>query len=166
MDPTADAHPSGQDRCHHADLTTRHGRVASLRALHIVEYALSAPAPRRERTWLHRVKIAVDALADSIDRQIRDDDDSIGLLSEIALSQPTHTQAVLDLRDDQRALSIAVASIREQLDEHPELPIDTAPIRDRLANLAHRYRQHQTREAELIHAALDIDITDSCQENG
>jgi hypothetical protein len=143
-----------------ADATTRRGHAASLHALQVVEYALSAPAPRRERTWLHRLTTAVNALADAIDRQIDDNDNSIGLLSEIALSEPELVDAVIELRDEQRALRVAIASLREQLDERPELPLDTDAIRRRFTELADRYRQHHIREAELIHATLGIDITE------
>lgn len=139
---------------------TRSGQDASLHALHVVEYAIAAPAPRRERTWRHRLKIAVDALAEAIDRQIADNDDSIGLLAELALSEPEHTQAVIGLRDQQRALRVAIASLREQLEEYPELPIDTTHIRQRFAELADQYRQHRTGEIDLIHTALGVDITD------
>ena len=147
------------ERFSHADDTTRSGHDASRHALHLVEYALSAPAPRRERTWRHRLQVAVDALADAIDSQIRNNDDSIGLLAEIALSEPTYIDAVLDIRNEQRTLRIEIASLREQLDDRPELPIDTNNLRNRFAELARQYRQHQTREAELIHTALNIDIT-------
>ena len=140
--------------------TTRSGHDASLHALQVVEFALSAPAPRRERTWLHRVTIAVDALADAIDQQIRANDNSIGLLAEIALSHPEHTDAVVDLENEQRALRVAIASLREQLDDHPELPIDTTGIRERFTEVAHRYRQHHIRETALIHTALGIDFTE------
>ena len=144
-----------------ADATTRASQDASLRALQVVEFAMSAPAPRRERTWLHRITIAIDALTVAIHQQIRDNDNSIGLLAEIALSEPQHLQTVVDLVDEQRAIRVAIASMREQLDEHPELPVDTTAIRDRFQQLAHRYRQHFMREAELIHHALGIDITDT-----
>jgi hypothetical protein len=143
-----------------AGAATRAGHEASLRALQVVEYALSAPAPRRERTWLHRVAIAVDALAAAVARQIEDNDSSLGLLAEIALSEPGHAGSVAALRDEQRALRVAIASLREQLDDHPELPIDTDLIRRRFAELALRYRHHHTREVELIHAALGVDITE------
>lgn len=139
---------------------TRSGHDASLHALQVTEYALSAPAPRRERTWRHRLTIAVNALADAIDQQIANNDDSVGLLAEIALTQPEHLHAVLDLRNEQRALRVAIASVREQLDEHTELPIDTTEIRQRFAHVALQFRQHHTREAELIHTALGIDITE------
>ena len=142
------------------EMSAQRGDAQSLYALQIVEYALSAPAPRRERTWLHRLTIAVNALAVAIDQQIADNDNSIGLLAELALSEPELIDAVVDLRNEQRALRVAIASLREQLDEHPELPIDTTNIRQRFTELAHQYRQHHTREAELIHAALGIDITE------
>jgi len=143
-----------------ADSTTRAGHDRSTHALHVVEYALAAPAPRRERTWLHRLTIAVDALAAAIDQQIADNDNAIGLLSEIALTSPEHLEAVVDLRDEQRALRVQVASVRELLDDHPEIPIAIAAIRRRFTEVAEQYRRHHTREAELIHAALGIDITD------
>ena len=160
MDPADSPDDLRDDGFHHADTTTRSGHEASLHALQIVEYALSAPAPRRERTWRHRLTIAVDALADAIDRQIADNDNSIGLLAEIALCEPELIPAVIDLRNEQRALRVAIASLREQLDEHPELPIDTTNVRQRFTEVARRYREHHTREAELIHAALGIDITE------
>ena len=143
---------------------TRSSHAASLRALHVAEYALSAPAPRRERTWLHRLTIAVDALADAIDRQIADNDNSLGLLGEIALSEPEHIDAIFHLRNEQRALRVATASLREQLDERPELPIEIAGISERFTALAHQFRQHHAREAELIHATLGIDITQPPQQ--
>lgn len=159
MDSSQGRSSTGNGRLLAGDANTRSGHDASLRALHVVESALSAPAPRRERTWQHRLTIAVDVLADALDRQIADNDGSLGLLAEIALSQPEHTDAVIRLRNEQRALRVAIASLREQLDEHPELPLDTTDIRQRLARFAHQYRQHHTREAELIHTALGIDIT-------
>jgi hypothetical protein len=160
MEPTP-SRPQARPRGLEAAATaTRRGRSLSLHALQVVEYALSAPAPRRERTWLHRLKTAVDALAAAVDRQIQDDDDSVGLLSEIALSEPAHLDAVLDLRDEQRALRVAISSALELLEDDAERAIHPTEIRDRLAKVALQYRQHQTREAELIHTALDIDLTE------
>lgn len=160
MDPTPSPRPAHPEGLASADTATRQGRSQSLHALQVVEYALAAPAPRRERTWLHRLKIAVDALADAVDQQIHDDDNSVGLLSEIALSEPAHLDAVLDLRNDQRALRVAISSILELLEDGAESAIDPTDIRDRLAKVAFHYRQHQTREAELIHTTLNIDVTE------
>ena len=160
MDPARSPDTTHDDEIDRAAAATRCGHDAALHALQVVEYALTAPAPRRERTWRHRLTIAVNALADAIDQQIADNDNSIGLLAEIALTQPERLDAIIDLRNEQRALRVAIASVREQLDEHTELPIDTTDIRQRFAYVALQFRQHHTREAELIHTSLGIDITE------
>ena len=146
------------DRVDRAAELARDARQASLHALHVLEYALSAPVPRRERTWLHRVTLAVDALAAALDRQIHAEDESLGLLSEIALCEPRYATQIRRLRQEQIDLAIAVASLREQIEPNPELPIDTADVRDRLATLARRYRQHRAREADLIYEAVGVEL--------
>jgi len=146
------------DRVDRAAELSREARQASLHALHVLEYALSAPAPRRERTWLHRVTVALDALAAALDKQMRAEDESLGLLSEIALCEPKFTAQIHRLRQEQADLAIAVASLREQIEPTPELRIDTADVRDRLATVARRYRQHRARESDLIYEAIGIEL--------
>ena len=146
------------DRVDRAAERARDARQASLHALHVLEFALSAPAPRRERTWLHRVMIALDALADALDRQIHAEDESLGLLSEIALCEPKYSTQIHRLWQEQVDLAIAVASLREQIEPNPELPIDTADVRDRLATIARRYRQHRARESDLIYEAVGLEL--------
>ena len=146
------------DRVDRAAELARDARQASLHALHVLEYALSAPVPRRERTWLHRVTIALEALAVALDRQIHAEDVSLGLLSEIALCEPQYATQIQRLRQEQIDLAIAVASLREQIEPTPELPIDTADVRDRLASLARRYRQHRARESDLIYEAVGLEL--------
>jgi len=160
MDPMTNppAETPDDDRVDRAAELARDAREASLRALHVLEYALSAPAPRRERTWLHRVTVALDALAAALDRQIRADDQSLGLLSEIALCEPQYATQIHRLLQEQVDLAIAVASLREQIEPHPELPIDTADVRDRLATVARRYRQHRARESDLIYEAVGLEL--------
>ena len=149
---------SDDDRVDRAAELARDARQASLHALHVLEYALSAPVPRRERTWLHRVTIALEALAVALDRQIHAEDVSLGLLSEIALCEPQYATQIQRLRQEQIDLAIAVASLREQIEPNPELPIDTADVRDRLASLARRYRQHRARESDLIYEAVGLEL--------
>jgi hypothetical protein len=47
------------DRLAPAASASRLDRDGALRAVHVLEEALAAPAPRRARTWLHRVNNAV-----------------------------------------------------------------------------------------------------------
>ena len=42
---------------------------------------------------------------------------------------------------------------------NPDLPIETKYIRQRFTEVATRFRQHHTRDAELVHTSLGIDIT-------
>lgn len=129
-------------------------RRIALHALHVLEYALTAPAPRRHRTWLHRVTIAVDALHEALKAQLHAADGPIRLLDEIALSDPGYLTRVQRLRQELFDLTIAVASLREQIEPDPVIEINPADIRDRLAILTRQFRQHQAREADLVYDAI------------
>lgn len=134
-----------------ADVRTQ--RRTALHALHVLEYALTAPAPRRHRTWLHRATVAVDALHIALDAQLPTDDDPIRLLDEIALTQPSYLPQIQRLQQELLDLTIAVASLREQIEPDPTIAIDPAHIRDRLSTLTARFRQHQAHEADLVYEA-------------
>jgi hypothetical protein len=127
--------------------------------MHALEYALCAPAPRRHRTWLHRVTVAVDALRAALDAQLHiQDDGSIGLLAELAMSEPDYAARIQRLKQELLDLKVAAASLREQIEPDPAISIDPADIRDRLATIAHRFRQHQAREADLVYEATGIEL--------
>ena len=127
--------------------------------MHVLEHALNAPAPRRHRTWLHRVTIAVDSLRSALDAQLHPHD-SIDLLAELALSEPSYAIRIRRLRQELLDLTVAVASLREQIEPDPAIDIDPADIRDRLATITRRFRQHQAREADLIYEATGIQLDD------
>ena len=130
----------------------------ALHALHVLEYALAAPAPRRHRTWLHRVNVAVDALHTALHAQLPKPEDPIRLLDEIALSHPDYLPRVERLQQELRDLTVAVASIREQIEPDPTREIDPTEIRDRLATLTRRFRDHQAGEADLVYEAIGHEL--------
>lgn len=135
-------------------------RRSALRALHVLEYALEAPAPRRHRTWLHRVTLAVDALHAALHEQLPVDatSESIGLLDEIALSHPGYIPRIRHLQEERRDLDIAVASLREHLELDSTIEIDPDNIRDRLATLTRRFREHRARETDLVYETIGRDV--------
>lgn len=133
-------------------------RRSALHALHVVEYALAAPAPRRHRTWLHRVTVAVDALHAALRAQLPAADGPIRLLDEIALAQPEYLARIERIRQELLDLTIAVAFLREQIEPDPTIEIDPADIRERLGAVAARYRQHQAREADLVYEATGREL--------
>jgi hypothetical protein len=136
----------------------REERRIALHALHVLEYALSAPAPRRHRTWLHRVATAIDALHAALQTQLHTDGLPMGLLDEIALSNPSYLAPIQRLRQDVFDLTIAVASLREQIELDPAIENDPDDVRNRLAALTQQFRQHQAREADLVYDATGLDI--------
>ena len=139
----------------------RSERRIALHALHVLEFALNAPSPRRHRTWLHRVTIAVDALKRALDAQLHvHDDDSVNLFAELALSEPGYAIRIQRLRQELLDLTVAVASLREQIEPDPAIAIDPSDIRDRLATITRRFKQHQAREADLVYEATGIELDD------
>jgi hypothetical protein len=137
-------------------------RRVALHALHVLEYALTAPAPRRHRTWLHRVTIAIDALYVALQTQVHADGLPVGLLDEIALSNPRYLAPIQCLRQKLIDLTIAVASLREQIEPDPVIDINPDDIRDRLAALTREFRQHQAEEADLVYEATGLALDEVC----
>ncbi|HEX6657864.1 MAG TPA: hypothetical protein VF065_07270, partial [Ilumatobacter sp.] len=142
-----------------ADLRAQ--RLGALRALHVVEYALAAPAPRRQRTWLHRVTVAIDALHAALFAQVPTVDNSIRLLDEIALCEPRYLPQIQQLHQELLNLTIAVASLREQVEPDPTIEINPADIRDRLSVVTRQFREHQAREADLVYEATGLELDEA-----
>jgi len=138
--------------------TSKAGRFDTLEALHALEDALAAPAPRRERTWLHRVLSALDVLSDMLDSQTAGDEETSSLLSEIRRDDPRLGPRVDRLRAEQADLRIAITSLRDQLAPDAAVPVDTADIRDRLTSIARRLRAQRARESDLVYEAVNIDL--------
>jgi hypothetical protein len=134
----------------------RNERAIALRALQVVEYALAAPAPRRHRTWLHRVSVAVEALDAAIRAQLPRAEQPVRLLDEIALTHPGHLPRIQALQQALHDLSIATASIRELIEA--DVDLDPGTIRDRLSTLSRQFRAHEASEADLVYEAIGLEL--------
>jgi hypothetical protein len=55
-------------------------------------------------------------------------------------------------------LTIAVASLREQIEPDPTIHIDPTDIRERLGVLTNQFRAHQAREADLVYEAIGREL--------
>jgi hypothetical protein len=148
-----DDHPLQQ-----AAQDSRADRNASLDALHTVEAALAAPAPGRNERWLAEVLIAIDTLLDALNSQAATDSESTSLLSEIAIDQPRFVSRIERLRREHDDLRAALRSLRDQIAPVVGVDVDPADIRDRLASVARRLRQHRAREADLIYEAINLNL--------
>lgn len=134
-------------------------RNTSLDALHSLESALSEPAPTRQRQWVETVRAALDALLQALDTQAAGDSGAASLLSEIASDEPRLIPRIDRLRRQHQGLresvQVILAEIAAQTDQDH---IDTADIRDRLADLARLLRHHRAQEADLIYEAVNINL--------
>lgn len=151
-------HDQGSTHLHPAAAASQADRDASLDALGILEDALSAPTPGREDRWLTIVVRALDDLTAALDTQAGGDAEASSLLSELAAEEPRLQPRIERLRQEHRDLRDAAASMRQQIEPATGLPIDTADVRDRLAAIARRLRQHRAREADLIYEAVNINL--------
>ncbi len=80
-----------------------------------LEYALAAPAPRRHRTWLYRVTVAVGALHAALHAHLPTDDKPFRLLDEIALADPHFAAHVRNLH--QELLDLTYEATGRHVDE-------------------------------------------------
>jgi hypothetical protein len=155
---TAQQYPYDDHPFQQAAQDSRADRNASLDALHTVEAALAAPAPGRDEHWLADVVNAIDALLDALNSQAAGDSETTSLLSEIANDQPRFVPRVERLRHEHGDLRASLQSLREQITPAAGVDIDAADIRDRLASIARRLRQHRAREADLIYEAINLNL--------
>jgi nucleotide-binding universal stress UspA family protein len=148
------------DNCFDVAADLRRQRSVALHALHVLEYALTAPAPRRQRTWLHRVTITLDALSAALDAQLHSPDDKLDFLTELTLTEPTYAIPLQRLRQELLDIAVATASLRERIEPDATMTVDPSDVRERLATIAHRFRQHQAREADLVYEATGLAVDD------
>ena len=139
--------------------TSRSDRNSSLDALHILEAALSEPAPMRQQPWVEAVRAALDLLRDALDAQAAGDSEAASLLSEIATDEPRLIPRIDRLRRQHQTLRDSVqATLDELATQSDHDHIDTADIRDRVAELARRLRHHRAQESDLIYEAVNINL--------
>lgn len=140
---------------------SRAGRNASRDALEVLEDALAAPTPGREHDWRNKVIDALNQLIATLETQSELDLGDNSLLTEIGNEDPRLLPRIRRLHHEHQDLRTSAASLHAQMagsgDDSPA-DIDTADIRDRLAALGQRFRQHRAREADLVYEAVNIDL--------
>lgn len=141
---------------------SRVARNASNDALGALEKALAAPTPGREPAWLDDVAFALDRLSEALDDQSVSDLGEASLLSEIGRDQPRLLPRIERLHGEHQMLRASASSLQAAIasaagHRDPEW-IDVADVRDRLAELARRFRVHRARESDLVYEAIAVDL--------
>jgi hypothetical protein len=160
MTTTANGHyPYDDHPLQAAAQTSWTDRNTSLEALHALEAALFEPAPSRHSQWIDTVRSALEGLQEALEAQSAGDNEAASLLSEIASDQPRLIPRIDRLRRQHKSLRDGVQTTLGELGaqaDHDHL--DTAEIRDRVAELARRLRHHRAQEADLIYEAVNLNL--------
>ena len=132
--------------------TRRADQDRTLEAIHGLEHALAAAAPRRETEWRDEVLAALDILEHATTEEETNAALPESLLSDIARTQPRLRTRVRGLRVHYRQLRDGIASVRRELQE-PDAHIEVADLRQRLAWLLGALRHQRARESDLLYEA-------------
>ena len=124
----------------------------TLDAVHRLEQALAAAAPRREDAWRDEVLAGLDILEEATAEEEVNSALPESLLSDIARTQPRLRNRVRGLRVQYRQLRDSIAAIRGELQE-PDAHIEVADLRQRLTWLLGVLRHQRARESDLIYEA-------------
>jgi hypothetical protein len=152
-------HPYDDHPLQAAAQTSRTDRNTSLDALHALEAALSEPAPSRHSQWIDTVRGALEQLQQALDAQAASDREATSLLSEVASDQPRLIPRIDRLRRQHKSLRESVQATLDELSAQADQDhLDTADVRDRVADLARRLRHHRAQEADLIYEAVNLNL--------
>jgi hypothetical protein len=125
----------------------------TLAAMHQLEAALGAAAPRREQAWSNEVRRTLGILGEAAQDEADNAAQPDSLLSDIARTQPWLRNRVRGLRIHYRQLRDAIAALQDELDAAPSQTVDFTDIRQRLAWVLAGLRHQRARESDLIYEA-------------
>ncbi|HET9731966.1 MAG TPA: hypothetical protein VFP54_04755 [Acidimicrobiales bacterium] len=139
----------------------------TLASVHQLEAVLGSAAPGREEQWRSAVLDALRALEEATADESRNAEAPDSLLSDLARTQPWLRNRVRAVRLQYRQLRDHLASLEQELAEHPGQPLDYSDIRQRLSWVLTGLRNQRARESDLIYEAyFDAFHTDLAPETG
>jgi len=125
----------------------------TLLAMHQLEAALGAAAPRREQAWLGEVRRALGVLGEAAGQEARNAAQPDSLLSDITRTQPWLRNRARGLRIHYRQLQDGIAALEAELDAAAGQAVDFTDIRQRLTWVLAGLRHQRARESDLIYEA-------------
>lgn len=152
-DPDRESGPAEFSAGHRAAFEVRNADQDRTRAaIHQLEAALIAAAPRREGPWRDAVRDALVVLDEVTTQEVRNAAEPDSLLSDIARTQPRLRNRVRGLRAQYQQVLDTIAALRPELEGRAG-EIDVSDLRQRLAWLLAALRHQQARESDLIYEA-------------
>jgi len=151
--PDRDRGPTAFTPAHQAGLDVqRADQDRTLTAIHRLEAALSAAAPRREPTWWADVTDALAVLDAATAEEQANAAQPDSLLSDIARTQPRLRNRVRGLRATYQQLRATISALSGELADSGD-DIDVDDVRRRLAWLLTALRHQRARESDLLYEA-------------
>lgn len=152
--------PRDDDRLR-AITVSRGDRDRALDAMHALEAAVAAAGPGREQDWRRSVLAALEALTTAVAEQ----DDTYGrrdsLMAQLAQGDPRLRTWVRQLHHRWSSLAATTRDLADDLRETQSTgsrSIDD--IREQVRWISAALQHHRAREADLIFAALGVEIGD------
>jgi len=125
----------------------------TLQAVHVLEQALGAAAPRREAQWRRDVLTALVTLDEAVGEEARNAARPDSLLSDVSHTQPLLRNRVRGLRAQFRQVREQIQELRRELALPDDEDMDFADIRHRLSWVLTALRHLRARESDLIYEA-------------
>jgi hypothetical protein len=125
----------------------------TLGAMHRLEEALAEPAPRREAEWRDAILQSLSVLDASTAEEATNAARPDSLLSDLARTQPMLRNRTRAVRLQYGKIRDTIVTLRQELEEHPDVGVDFADIRQRLGWLLTALRHQRARESDLIYEA-------------
>jgi DNA repair ATPase RecN len=126
----------------------------TLVAMHALETALAAAAPRREEEWSEDVLNALAVLSDVTRQETENASRADSLLADVARTQPRLRNRVRGLRMQYNQLRDAIDSLKSEMESSDAAHrADFADLRQRVAWVLTALRHQRSRESDLIYEA-------------
>ena len=146
--------PEGLSEVQRAGLEARRAdQDRTLVAMHQLEAAIGSAAPGRELAWRDEVLAALSALDEVTTLETDNAERPDSLLADIARTQPRLRNRVRGVRMQYRQLRDTVASMRHELTDAGDHPVDFADLRQRVGWVLSGLRHQRARESDLIYEA-------------
>jgi hypothetical protein len=138
-----------------AERTSREQQMI-LRALRALQRTAATPATKR-LAWRQRTRRELAAVVGLLQEHCEAAEGADGLVAQVEV-QLGRSREVSRARRDHRRLQRDAAILLAALDEYAEGDLSARELRKRVSHLIEAMREHQSREADLLLLALDLDV--------
>ena len=140
---------------------SRGDRDRALDAMHALEAAVATAGPGREQDWRRSVRAALEALTTAVAEQHDTYARRDSLMAQLAQDDPRLRTWVRQLHHRWGSLAATTRDLADDLrDKQPTGSRSIDDIREQVRWISAALQHHRAREADLIFAALGVEIGD------